>query len=145
MIGGVAGVDLVDETFIVAPADVLAAVITDPDRQRRWWPDLHLTVFMDRGPLGQRWSITGALVGSLEIWIEPFADGCIVHHYLRGEPSRDGRTPTPWPDTPQGWRTAAKDRARRAKRWKQDIWALKEKLEAGRGPGQPPQSTEASQ
>lgn len=133
-----AGVDLVDETFIVAPPEVLAGIITDSTYQRRWWPDLDLTVFMDRGLLGQRWSITGGLVGSLEIWLEPFADGCIVHHYLRAEPSNDGRTPGPLPDTPAGWRKAAKLRAARATAWKTSVWELKAQLEQGRAAGNPP-------
>lgn len=133
-----AGVDLVDETFIVASPEVLAGIITDSTYQRRWWPDLDLTVFMDRGLLGQRWSITGGLVGSLEIWLEPFADGCIVHHYLRAEPSNDGRTPGPLPDTPAGWRKAAKLRAARATAWKTSVWELKAQLEQGRAAGNPP-------
>jgi hypothetical protein len=136
----VAAVDLDDETFIVAAPDVLAAVVADPAYQRRWWPDLRLTVFMDRGVLGQRWSITGGLVGSVEIWLEPFADGCIVHHYLRADATRDGRTPAPYPDTPAGWRRAARDRAARATAWKRHIWALKAELEAGRPAGEPPQA-----
>jgi len=134
----VAGVDLVDETFIVASPEVLAGIITDSAYHRRWWPDLDLTVFMDRGLLGQRWSITGGLVGSLEIWLEPFADGCIVHHYLRAEPSNDGRTPGPLPDTPAGWRKAAKLRAARATAWKTSVWELKAQLEQGRAAGNPP-------
>lgn len=133
-----AGVDLVDETFIVASPEVLAGIITDSAYHRRWWPDLDLTVFMDRGLLGQRWSITGGLVGSLEIWLEPFADGCIVHHYLRAEPSNDGRTPDPLPDTPAGWRKAAKLRAARATAWKTSVWELKAQLEQGRAAGNPP-------
>ena len=133
-----AGVDLVDETFIVASPEVLAGIITDSAYHRRWWPDLDLTVFMDRGLLGQRWSITGGLVGSLEIWLEPFADGCIVHHYLRAEPSNDGRTPDPLPDTPAGWRKAAKLRAARATAWKTSVWELKALLEQGRAAGNPP-------
>ncbi|MEI2641149.1 MAG: polyketide cyclase / dehydrase and lipid transport [Candidatus Nanopelagicales bacterium] len=133
-----AGVDLVDETFIVASPEVLAGIITDSAYHRRWWPDLDLTVFMDRGLLGQRWSITGGLVGSLEIWLEPFADGCIVHHYLRAEPSNDGRTPGPLPDTPAGWRKAAKLRAARATAWKTSVWELKAQLEQGRAAGNPP-------
>lgn len=123
--------DLVDETFIVAAPQVLAPIVADRSYHRRWWPDLQLTVFMDRGLLGQRWSITGALVGSLEIWLEPFADGCILHHYLRGEP-----TPA-LPDTPDGWRKAARLRAARAKAWKTSVWALKAELEAGRAAGMP--------
>jgi hypothetical protein len=134
----VAGVDLVDETFIVATPEELAAVVADPRRWRLWWPDLHMTVFMDRGLQGQRWSTTGALVGSAEIWIEPFADGCIVHHYLRAEPSRDGRTPDPWPDTPGGWRRAAAQRDRRARAWKRTVWSLKKELEGDRDAGQSP-------
>lgn len=127
-----------DESFIVAPAPVLARIVADPAYHQRWWPDLELTVFMDRGDLGQRWSITGALVGSLEIWLEAYADGCIVHHYLRAEPSSDGRTPDPWPDTPAGWRKAAAHRAQRAKAWKRNVWALKHELEGDRPAGQPP-------
>lgn len=130
-----AGVDLVDETFIVAPAEVLAPIVADAAYQRLWWPDLDLTVFMDRGLQGQRWSMTGALIGSCEIWLEPHADGCIVHHYLRGEPSSDGRTPAPWPDTPAGWRKAAAARSARAKAWKRSAWALKAQLEGDRPAG----------
>lgn len=135
-----AGVDLVDETFIVAPAEVLAPIVADPASQKQWWPDLKLTVFMDRGLQGQRWSSTGALIGSVEIWLEPFGDGCIVHHYLRGEPSTDGVTPEPWPDTPAGWRKAAAERARRAKAWKRSVWALKARIEADRPAGVTPTS-----
>ncbi len=50
-----------------------------------WWPELQLSIFMDRGDKGVRWSISGALVGSSEIWLEPFADGVIVHYYLRAD------------------------------------------------------------
>ena len=138
IIVSVAGVDLVDETFIVVQPQVLAGVVADPASWARWWPDLRLTVFMDRGVTGQRWSMTGALVGSLEIWIEPFADGCIVHHYLRGEPSDDGLTPAPWPDTPKGWRAAAKERARRATAWKRTVWELKREVEQQRPAGAAP-------
>lgn len=139
MIGNVAAVDLVDETFVVAPAEVLAGIIADPKSWRRWWPDLNLTVFMDRGQSGLRWSMAGALVGSLEVWIEPFADGCILHHYLRGEPSDDGRTAKPWPDTASGWRAAAAERGRRATAWKNSVWELKYRLEGDRPAGVAPQ------
>ncbi len=136
-----AGVDLVDETFVVATPQVLAAIVADPQYWAKWWPDLQMKVFMDRGLLGQRWSITGGLVGSMEIWVEPFADGCILHHYLRGEPTTDGRTPVPWPDTPRGWRKAARERAGRAKAWKRSVWALKAELESGRAAGAAPVPT----
>ncbi len=131
--------DLVDETFVVAPVEVVAGIVADPAHWRRWWPDLELTVFMDRGLAGQRWSMTGALVGSLEIWIEPFADGCILHHYLRGEPTDDGRTASPWPDTVAGWRAASRERAKRATAWKRSVWALKQALEGDRPAGVAPE------
>lgn len=138
MIVDVATVDLVDEAFVVAPRELLAGIVADPQSWQRWWPDLNLSVFMDRGLAGHRWSMTGALVGSLEIWIEPFADGCILHHYLRGEPSDDGRTPKPWPDTPSGWRAAAAERGKRATAWKASVWELKYRLEGDRPAGVPP-------
>ena len=70
-----AGVNLVDETYVVVERTRIAAVVADPGRWRQWWPSLELTVFMDRGLDGVRWSITGELVGSAEIWLEPQGDG----------------------------------------------------------------------
>ncbi|MFI0431730.1 MAG: polyketide cyclase / dehydrase and lipid transport [Candidatus Nanopelagicales bacterium] len=129
-----AGVDLVDESFIAVGPEVLAPIVADPERWARWWPDLQLAVFMDRGLEGMRWSTTGALHGSCELWLERSLDGTIVHHYLRGDPGGSG----PWPDTPAGWRKAAAERARRARRWKQHVWALKDEVEGDRRPGEPP-------
>ena len=131
-------VDLVDETFVVADRAVLAAVVADPQRWRAWWPDLDLTVFMDRGLDGIRWTARGAWAGSLEIWLEVLGDGVLLHHYARLDPV-DGRTgePLPPPDDPVGRRRAARQRARRARAWKRDVWALKDELEAGRAVGEP--------
>lgn len=138
-----AGVDLVDETFIAAPPAALAPVIADPQRWREWWPDLQLTVFMDRGVAGQRWSMVGALVGSCEIWLEPMLDGTCVHYYLRGLPtSGDATTGTELPDDPAGWRRAARLRRARALAWKQHIWALKDEMEGRRRPGEPVGATQ---
>lgn len=137
-----AGIDLVDETFIAAPAASLAPIVADPQRWHQWWPDLALTVFMDRGDAGQRWSMTGALIGSCEIWLEPVADGTLVHYYLRGEPAAaDGRSPQPFPDDHRGWRAADRVRRRRALAWKRQIWALKDEVEGGRRPGEPAAGT----
>ena len=115
-------VDLVDETFVVADRAELAAVVADPERWRAWWPDLTLTVFMDRGLDGIRWSAAGAWVGSLEIWLETVGDGVLVHHYARLDPV-DPATggPRPLPTDPRGWRRAARERARRARRWKRSV------------------------
>ena len=131
-------VDLVDETFVVVDRARLAAIVADPQRWRAWWPDLELMVFMDRGLDGLRWSVTGVWVGSLEIWLEEVGDGVLVHHYARLDPVIRG-TPEPAPaagDT-AGWRRAARARARRARAWKQVVWALKDELEQGRPIGTP--------
>lgn len=80
-------IQVADETFVCAdPADVGAA-IADPGSWRRWWPDLRLTVVEDRGPAGQRWTVTGALTGTMEIWLETSFDGVILHYFLHAEPS----------------------------------------------------------
>lgn len=134
---GMPTVDLVDETFIVVERSPLAAAVSDPGRWRRWWPDLNLVVFMDRGLDGIRWSMTGSLLGSCEIWLEPVLDGVLLHHYLRGEIA--GSSPDSvrsLPDSPRGWRVAARERRRRALAWKGHAWALKDEMEVGRRPGE---------
>jgi hypothetical protein len=131
-------VDLIDETFVVAAPAELSAVVHDPQRWRAWWPGLRLTVFMDRGDQGIRWSVTGDLVGSAEIWLEPFGDGVVVHHYLRADPTRPGSPTEPIEGDPAKQRRQA-DRIRRrhALAWKRSVNALKDELEAGRAPGTP--------
>ncbi|CAN5247416.1 hypothetical protein BH20ACT5_BH20ACT5_14310 [soil metagenome] len=125
-------VDLIDETYVVAPPARVAAIVGDPASWRRWWPDLRLRVTQDRGLAGVRWTITGALVGSMEVWLEAFADGVIVHYYLRADPTRSGS------DTVIVWvtaRAALAERRRRARRAKVIFWALKDRLEDDRAPG----------
>lgn len=130
-------VDLVDETFIVADRSQLAEIVADPARWREWWPDLELTVFMDRKLDGIRWSAVGAWAGSVEIWLEAVADGVLVHHYARLDPmDRDGRR-RPEPVDAAGWRRAARARSARARAWKRAIWELKDDLERGRPVGSP--------
>jgi hypothetical protein len=122
----VAALDLIDETFVVAEPAAVAAVVRDPARWARWWPDLTLGVFQDRGDAGVRWNVRGALTGSMEVWLEPYGDGVLVHHYVRCDPS-DGRTVTP------------RERRRRQTRAKEIFWALKDELEGDRAPGLPRQ------
>lgn len=121
-----ATLDLADDTFVVADARQVAARVADRDAWRRWWPDLELRVSLDRGLAGVRWTVSGALVGWMEIWLEPVGDGVLVHHYLRAE----------HPD-PRSDRAAERDRRRRARSWKGHVHALKDELEAGRVPGTP--------
>jgi len=137
----VPAVDLVDETFVVADVAQLAAVVADPSSWARWWPDLTLTVFMDRGPQGMRWSVTGGWVGSLEIWLEPVGDGVLLHHYARLDRALVDGCPEPEPAGHAGRRRAARQRARRARAWKREVWRLKDDLERGRPVGAPRQDT----
>ena len=123
-----ARVDLVDETFVVAEPAQVAAVVHDPARWRGWWPDLELTVFMDRGLAGIRWSVSGALHGSTELWLEPVLDGVVVHYYLRADSAGSAGSEHPG-------RAADRLRDRRARAWKRSVNALKDELERGRPPG----------
>lgn len=117
-------IDVVDETFVVAdPADV-AARLASPALWREWWPALVLTVFMDRGIKGTRWSISGELRGSMELWLEPWHDGVIVHWYLRADPVRKGAD-------------ATRLRRHYVLAHKRQVNALKDHLESGRPPGEP--------
>jgi hypothetical protein len=136
--GPVAGVDLVDETYVVVERGRLAAVIADPSRWRQWWPSLDLTVFMDRGLDGIRWSITGELIGSAEIWLEVYGDGVLVHYYLRGEPTVPGSATTArsLPDSARGRRELYRLRRHHAIAWKRVVWSLKDEMEGDRRPGE---------
>ena len=136
--GFVAGVDLVDETYVVVERGRLAAVIADPSRWRQWWPSLDLTVFMDRGLDGIRWSITGELIGSAEIWLEVYGDGVLVHYYLRGEPTVPGSATTArsLPDSARGRRELDRLRRHHAIAWKRVVWSLKDEMEGDRRPGE---------
>lgn len=115
--------DLIEESFVVAEPSQVMARLREPERWRRWWPDLTLEVFQDRGDEGLRWTVTGALVGSMEVWLEPFGDGVIIHHYLRA-------------DGPTG-RSGLRQARRRARHAKRLFWALKDEFERDRRPGEP--------
>lgn len=120
-------VDLIDETFIAAPPSAVAGLMHDAYRWRLWWPDLHLSIAEDRRVEGLRWNVIGRYVGTMEVWIEPFADGAIVHYYVRLDPA-EGRLSD---------RVAAREIRRRTRHGKRVFWAVKDELEAGRAPGEP--------
>ena len=132
-------VDVVDETFITVPPARLAAEFADPDACRRFWPDLRLRVGTDRGDKGFRWIVSGALVGSMEVWLEPVLDGTLLHYYLRADPA--GPEGRPAPLAP---RKAVVEAARRQRAAKSVALGLKDLLEDGRPPGEPPPPTDPS-
>ena len=122
-------VDVVDETFVVVPPQVLAAEFATPARWRALWPDLDLEVMTDRGAAGFRWTVTGALVGSMEVWLEPVLDGTVLHYFLRADPPARRR--------PARLRRRRR-RQRRQRAAKAIAFACKDALEAGRAAGEPP-------
>jgi len=80
-------IQVADQTFVAAdPADVGRAV-SDAASWRRWWPDLRLEVVEDRREKGIRWTVTGALTGTMEVWLEPSFDGVILNYFLHAEPA----------------------------------------------------------
>ncbi|GLZ39198.1 polyketide cyclase / dehydrase and lipid transport [Actinokineospora sp. NBRC 105648] len=119
-----AQVDVVDETFIVVPPAVVATAFGDPAAWRRFWPDLVLEVYADRGAEGLRWTVRGALVGTMEVWLEAVLDGTVVHYFLRAD----------LPGAPDA-KAAARERTRRQLAAKAVALGLKTVLEDGRAPG----------
>jgi hypothetical protein len=111
-------VDVADETYVGVPPEVLGPVVADSASWIGWWPDLVPRVTRDRGVKGQQWAVTGALRGSMEVWLEPAGHGTVVHWYLRAEPSRR-RSP----------RRLRRLRERRVLAWKAHMFALKDRLE----------------
>lgn len=122
----VPAVDVIDETFLAVPPDTVAAAFADPGAWRRFWPDLDLEVYADRGAQGLRWTVRGALVGTMEVWLEPVLDGTVLHYFLRAD----------FPEQVQG--RPLKEIARRQRAAKAVALDLKFVLEDGRKPGVPP-------
>ena len=130
-------IDIADDTVIYAPTSELIAIIGEESTWVRWWPGLTLEVYGDRGEKGLRWTVSGALVGSSEIWLESIDAASagevatIVHYYLRANPTRSGsavqsRTMT---KSAREQREIHKLRERHVVQWKRTVWALKDRLE----------------
>jgi hypothetical protein len=125
--------DIVDETFVAVTPATLAAAFADPRGWRGYWPDLVLEVYTDRGDQGLRWTVRGALVGTMEVWLEPVLDGTLLHYFLRATPAgEDGRPRELRP------RELRREFDRRARAAKAIALGLKGVLEDGRAPGEPP-------
>lgn len=84
---GMNSIQIADETFVCADPAAVGAAVANPSSWRRWWPDLKLAVVEDRGPAGHRWTVTGALTGTMEVWLEAVMDGVVLHYFLHAEPT----------------------------------------------------------
>ncbi len=119
-------IQIADETFIAADPAAVGDAVADPASWWRWWPDLRLTVVEDRGELGQRWTVTGALIGTMEVWLEKVRSGpggVVLHYFLHAEPAGAA-----------AWQLARMDLAkinhRRRVAGKQMAFEVKRRLEA---------------
>ncbi|MGJ9411984.1 hypothetical protein ACHAAC_04660 [Aeromicrobium sp. CF4.19] len=78
--------DLLDQTFVVAPVAELRAVLCDELAWARL--DIPVTPREDRGLLGVRWDVGGPLRGTAEVWLEQAHRGVVVHVFLQADPVR---------------------------------------------------------
>lgn len=76
--------DIVDSTFIVAPASELRTILCDETR----WHALGMPVscYDDRGVRGKRWKLERTLTGTAEVWLEEAYGGVIVHCFVQADP-----------------------------------------------------------
>lgn len=113
-------IDIADDTFIRAAPAAVRAVVHDRARWRAWWPDLIVSLSEDRGSKGVRWTVDGAVGGSMEIWLEQVRHGVVLHYFLRADaPERD-----------LSCRELDRLRERRRVAFRAQMWALKDELEA---------------
>jgi hypothetical protein len=80
-------IQIADEMFVAADPAAVGRAVADPASWLRWWPDLRLEVVEDRADKGMRWTVTGPLTGTMEIWLEPVLDGVLLHYFLHAEPT----------------------------------------------------------
>ncbi|MDO1482549.1 polyketide cyclase / dehydrase and lipid transport [Rhodococcus rhodochrous] len=127
----VSSIQVADQTFVAAPPERIAEEVAALDRWRAWWPDLVLTVREDRAEKGIRWTVSGPLDGTMEVWIEPVLDGAVIHYFLHCEPAGVA------PERMAGLDLAGMNRTRRVQ-GKVMTFEVKQRLEAGRPAGEPP-------
>ena len=83
----VSSIQVADETFVAAAPEAVGAAVGERASWRRSFPDLLLQVIEDRADKGVRWTVTGPLTGTMEIWLEPMLDGVLLHYFLHAEPA----------------------------------------------------------
>lgn len=118
--------DLINETFIGAPAESLVTALCDERTWSEWFTDLSLHCFDDRGVHGKRWTVDGGLVGTAEIWLEQIPAGTVVHAFLQADPR---------PRTRRSRASRARLEKRYAHRLKTLIVAVKDTHDVGRPAG----------
>ncbi|GIL28810.1 polyketide cyclase / dehydrase and lipid transport [Actinocatenispora comari] len=119
-------VDVLQETFVAAAPRLVADALAEPAVAADLWPDLTVTVTQRRGLEGQRYAVHGAWRGTAELWLEPCADGVLVHSYLRLDPTAG----------PVSARVARREADRRQRTMRWGLWRHKDRIEAGRAPGE---------
>lgn len=82
----VSSIQVADETFVAASPEAVGRAVGDRSSWRAWFPDLLLDVVEDRADKGVRWTVSGPLTGTMEIWLEPVLDGVVLHYFLHAEP-----------------------------------------------------------
>jgi hypothetical protein len=132
-------IQIADETFVAADPAAVGHAVADQRSWSRWWPDLRLTVVEDRGAAGQRWTVTGALTGTMEVWLEKVSspEGVILHYFLHAEPSGAAAHEL-------ARMNLAKMNHRRRVAGKQMAFEVKRMLEAGRPVGASQQAAVAA-
>jgi hypothetical protein len=111
-------IQIADDTFVAASPERVAGLVADRAAWKRWWPDLALTLREDRAEKGVRWLVSGALEGTMEVWLEPCMDGTVVHYFLHAEPSPAlPSAPAGLPEEVRRRRVAGKAMAFEVKAW----------------------------
>lgn len=137
---------IVEDLFVVAPPNAIAEALADGWAERAW-PGLQLRLERDRTHEGRVWSVTGELIGTMEVWLEPVLDGTVFHFFLWAEP---GQTPrpkrTPISSNPEAHSSRGERRIRRTTHrlrlaTRAAMTHLKARLEEGRQLGCPPSSS----
>ena len=123
-------IQIADETFVAADPAAVGRAVGDRAAWRRWFPDLLLAVVEDRADKGVRWTTSGPLSGTMEIWLEPVLDGVVLHYFLHAEPT--GTDPAKI--------NAAKLNHQRRVAGKRMAFEVKNHLEASRPVGVAPQA-----
>ena len=126
-LSGVHTIQIADETFVAAAPEAVGRAVGDRTAWRRWFPDLRLEVVEDRAEKGVRWTTSGPLTGTMEIWLEPVLDGVVLHYFLHAEPTGGAKS------------AAAKLNHQRRVAGKRMAFEVKNRLEATRPVGVAPQ------